>query len=81
MTLHRAMLLLRALRDAESGGLQAGELARATSAHRVSVHRLLKSLDREGLVERDDVPSAKSCDSTSATFRPRWAASAAVQLP
>jgi len=55
VTLHKAMLVLRALRDAESGGLQAGELARATRAHRVTVHRLLKSLDREGMVERDDV--------------------------
>lgn len=53
MTLHKAMQVLRALRDAEVGGLQAGELATASGAHRVTVHRLLKSLDREGLVERD----------------------------
>lgn len=54
MTLHKAMLVLHALGDAETGGLQAGEIARATASHRVTVHRLLRSLDREGLVERDD---------------------------
>lgn len=54
MTLHKSMLVLRALRDAETGGLQAGQIARATGSHRVTVHRLLRSLDREGLVERDD---------------------------
>jgi DNA-binding IclR family transcriptional regulator len=54
MTLHKAMRVLRALRDAEIGGLQAGEIARATKSHRVTVHRLLNALDEEGLVERDD---------------------------
>lgn len=54
MTLHKAMLVLRTLRDAETDGLQAGEIARLTGAHRVSVHRLLRSLDSEGLIERDD---------------------------
>lgn len=53
MMLRKAMQVLRALRDAGGGGLQAGELARASGMHRVTVHRLLRSLDREGLVERD----------------------------
>lgn len=52
--LHKAMQVLHALCDAETGGLQAGALAHATGMHRVTVHRLLRSLDREGLVERDD---------------------------
>ena len=54
MTLHKAMRVLRALRDAEIEGLQAGEIATATKSHRVTIHRLLKSLDEEGLVERDE---------------------------
>ena len=53
MMLHKAMLVLRALREAGTGGLQAGEIARDTGAHRVTVHRLLRSLEREGLIERD----------------------------
>jgi DNA-binding IclR family transcriptional regulator len=52
MTLDKMMRVLRALRDA-TAGLQAGEIAKATRTHRVTVHRLLKSLDREGLIEQD----------------------------
>ena len=54
MMLRKAMQVLHTLRDAETGGLQAGEIAHATGSHRVTVHRLLRSLDREGLIERDD---------------------------
>ncbi len=54
MTLHKAMRVLRALCDAGIGGLQAGEIAKAAKSHRVTAHRLLKALDEEGLVERDD---------------------------
>lgn len=53
MMLRKAMQVLHTLRDAEVDGLQAGEIARATGSHRVTVHRLLRSLDREGLIERD----------------------------
>ncbi len=54
MMLRKAMQVLHTLRDAEIAGLQAGEIARATGSHRVTLHRLLKSLDREGLIERDE---------------------------
>jgi DNA-binding IclR family transcriptional regulator len=47
------MLVLRVLRDAEVRGLQAGEIAGATGAHRVTVHRVLRELEKEGLIERD----------------------------
>lgn len=53
MTLHKAMLILRALGGADACGLQAGEIARSTGFHRVTMHRLLRSLDGEGLIERD----------------------------
>ena len=51
--LHKAMLILRTLGDAETSGLQAGQIAQATGIHRVTVHRLLRSLGHEGLIERD----------------------------
>lgn len=54
MTLHKAMLVLRTLRDADARGLQAGEIAEATGAHRVTLHRQLLSLADEGLIEQDD---------------------------
>jgi len=58
--LHKSMTILRALRDAalggdaEIGGLQAGQIVEATGMNRITMHRLVKSLEREGLVERDD---------------------------
>ncbi len=54
MMLGKAMMILRTLGDAETRGLQAGQIAQATGMHRVTVHRFLRSLDREGLIERDD---------------------------
>ena len=51
--LHKAMRVLHVLMDAETSGLQAGELVQATGLNRITLHRMLKSLDREGLVERD----------------------------
>lgn len=51
--LHKAMLVLHVLMDAETGGLQAGQLVQATGLNRITLHRMLKALDREGLVERD----------------------------
>ena len=51
--LHKAMQVLHALMDAETGGLQAGQLVQATGLNRITLHRMLRSLDREGLVERD----------------------------
>lgn len=51
--LQKAMLVLQALMDAETGGLQAGRLVQATGLNRITLHRMLKALDREGLVERD----------------------------
>ena len=51
--LRKAMLVLQALMDAETGGLQAGQLVQATGLNRITLHRMLKSLDREGLIERD----------------------------
>lgn len=54
MTLQKPMMILRALRDAETDGLQAGEIAAATGLQRVAVHRLLKALGAEGLIERDE---------------------------
>ncbi len=53
MTLHKAMQILHVLMDAETGGLQAGQIVQATGMNRVTVHRFLRSLDKEGLVERD----------------------------
>lgn len=53
MRLAKAMGVLRALREAGGDGLLAGEVAAATRGHRVTVHRLLSSLQREGLVEQD----------------------------
>ena len=55
MMLRKAMLVLQALMDAETGGLQAGQLVQATGLNRITLHRMLKSLDREGLVERDAI--------------------------
>jgi DNA-binding IclR family transcriptional regulator len=52
--LAKAMVVLRALREAETSGLQAGDLVHATGMHRVTVHRLLRSLSVERLVERDE---------------------------
>jgi DNA-binding IclR family transcriptional regulator len=54
LTLDKAMLVLRTLRDAEVGGMQAGEIVAATGLHRVTLHRLLRSLDEQGLIEQDD---------------------------
>jgi len=54
MSLHKAVVILRALGAAGDGGLQAGGLAKATGFERVTVHRFLRNLIAEGLVERDD---------------------------
>lgn len=54
MTLRKAMRVLHALRDAGASGLQAGAIAQAAGAHRVTAHRLLKALDEEGMIERDE---------------------------
>jgi DNA-binding IclR family transcriptional regulator len=54
MMLGKAMRILRTLADAETRGLQAGQIAEAAAMHRVTVHRFLRSLDREGLIERDE---------------------------
>src|SRR5688500_19994842 len=51
--LTKAMLVLRTLREAETGGLQSGQLAQATGMHRVTLHRLLRALTLERLVEQD----------------------------
>lgn len=51
--LSKSMVIMRALRDAETSGLQAGQIVEATGMNRITLHRLLRSLDREGLVERD----------------------------
>lgn len=48
------MVVLRALHDAELRGLQAGEIVAATGLHRVTLHRLLRALDEEGLIEQDE---------------------------
>ncbi len=53
MMLHKSMSILRALRDAETNGLQAGQIVEATGMNRITMHRLVKTLEREGLVERD----------------------------
>ena len=55
MNLRKAIAVLRALGDAETEGLQAGDLSKATGLNRVAVHRFLRTLGDEGLVERDDV--------------------------
>ena len=47
------MSVLRAIASAGAGGARAGELSAATGLHRVTVHRLLADLNREGLVEQD----------------------------
>ena len=52
--LHKSMTILRALMDAETSGLQAAQIVEATGMNRITMHRLVKSLEREGLVERDD---------------------------
>jgi DNA-binding IclR family transcriptional regulator len=54
MMLQKSMTIMRVLRDAETSGLQAGEIVQATGMNRITLHRLLRSLDREGLVERDE---------------------------
>ena len=54
MSLHKAVVILRALAAAGDGGLQAGGLSKATGFERVTVHRFLRNLIAEGLVERDD---------------------------
>ena len=54
MSLHKAVVILRALGAAGDGGLQAGGLAKATGFERVTVHRFLRNLIAEGLVERDE---------------------------
>ncbi len=54
MMLHKSMTILRVLMDAETGGLQAGQIVEATGMNRITMHRLVRSLEREGLVERDD---------------------------
>lgn len=54
MTLEKSIVVLRALRDAEARGLQAGEIVSLTGLHRVTLHRLLRSLDDEGLIEQDE---------------------------
>jgi DNA-binding IclR family transcriptional regulator len=60
MMLHKSMTILRALinaangGDAETDGLQAGQIVEATGMNRITMHRLVRSLEREGLVERDD---------------------------
>jgi len=52
--LHKSMTILRALMDAKTSGLQAAQIVEATGMNRITMHRLVKSLEREGLVERDD---------------------------
>ncbi|HVL57246.1 MAG TPA: helix-turn-helix domain-containing protein, partial [Burkholderiaceae bacterium] len=54
MNLSRAMLLLRVLASAEVAGLRGGELGERSGLHRVTMHRLLRELEREGLVEQDE---------------------------
>jgi DNA-binding IclR family transcriptional regulator len=53
--LQKSMTILRALMEAETGGLQAGQIVEATGMNRITMHRLVRSLEREGLVEQDDV--------------------------
>lgn len=54
MTLDKVMLVLHALGDADVRGLQAGEIVASTGLHRVTLHRLLRSLHDEGLIEQDE---------------------------
>lgn len=54
MAIGRALTVLRAIAGAGAPGARAGELASATGLHRVSVHRVLAELAREGLVEQDE---------------------------
>lgn len=57
--LAKSMTILRALQDAAlagdagTGGLQAGQIVAATGMNRITMHRLVRSLEREGLVEQD----------------------------
>jgi DNA-binding IclR family transcriptional regulator len=53
MNLSRALLLLRTLALSETAGLRGGELGERAGLHRVTVHRLLRELEREGLIEQD----------------------------
>ncbi len=54
MTLHKSVAILRALGSAADAGLQAGRIAKATGYDRVTVHRFLRNLGAEGLIERDE---------------------------
>jgi len=54
MMLGKALRILHTLGEAEARGLQAAQIAEATGMHRVTLHRFLRSLDREGLIERDE---------------------------
>lgn len=51
-TVHRVALLLRTIASEESQGTRLVDLARQTNLERPTVHRLLKGLIKEGLVEQ-----------------------------
>ena len=54
-TVHRVALLLRTIASADVKGCRLVDLAGQTSLQRPTVHRLLKGLMREGLVDQDPV--------------------------
>ncbi len=53
-SLQRAFLILRALAQAKAEGGRVTQLARATGLKQATVHRLLRTLVAEGLVEQDE---------------------------
>jgi len=52
-SVHRVALLLRRIASSESQGCRLVDLARQTNLERPTVHRLLRGLMREGLVDQD----------------------------
>ncbi|WP_247870803.1 helix-turn-helix domain-containing protein, partial [Azospirillum sp. TSO5] len=52
-SLERAIALLRAVADAETGGARLADLITGVGLSKATAHRLLMALARDGLVEQD----------------------------